>query len=909
MPNNLIKAKLLIPPLRSMWVQRPDLIRQLNEGLSQKLILVSASAGYGKSTLLDAWAHQLTVPVAWLSLESADNSPTRFWAYFIPALQTIPGFHENRVGEGLLDLENITASSQEESLTQLFDEFAQAPSHFVLILDDLHLITNSVIHSGLVFILEHLPQPPGGMSLVVASRMDPPWPLARMRGRAEITELRTGDLRFNSREATDFLNRVMGLQLSANDVSVLDQRTEGWIAGLQMAALSMQKQKDIPAFLERFAGSHRYILDYLIEEVLNQQSPKTLDFLLKTSILDKLTAPLCDAVTGETGSQEILIQLERSNVFLSSLDDEQCWYRYHHLFAELLLKRLEQTQHEQVVVLHKRAAMFYESEGLITETVSHALAGKDYESLIKLVETNAYTIIPSDILRVGEQLRSLPDETIRSQPWVLIALAWAYVETGNLPAVEPCLKRAEESLAEFPFASDAERKRMIGHISLIRGYNLSLYDNMPKAIEKLKYALDILPAKDTATRSLAATALSTALRWSGQLTEGYRYGEEAIAMARVSGSVNALVDVLGDFAILLTLQGKLNRAAETCREAIRIAEKSRKPASQIAPVVGPIYAFYSAVLREVNEIHPALKYAQEGLLLCQQWGQAPNLFRAYCDLAKAFQVTGDNDKAEHATREAEKTAGSISKWYENRAATLRLWRNVMIGNISAAAQWIRTSRLDSKNQITFEYCEQYCLIAKVFLAEGKRKEALALLRKLLKIAESAGALGYTAEVLALQALAIAEISDNGRIKGKLDAAMACLKRSLALAEPEGYVRIYADVGEPMEVLLRRAIRKGIHKEYAQKILDIIEAETKTRGKETKSQAGTLASGEELPEPLSEKELEVLRLLNSKLSVPEIAQELTLAPSTVRSHVRVIYSKLGVHGRLEAIQKARELKLV
>ena len=501
MPTNLLLTKLLIPPIRPAGVKRPHLVGQLNAGLEQKLILVSAPAGYGKSTLLSEWVHQVSLPAAWLSLESADNTPSRFWSYFISALQTIPGMRGKYTGESLMGLEGARlSSSTEEALTDLVDEIARFPTPFILILDDLHLITDTGIHNGLVFLLEHLPASEDGMHLVVSSRQDPPWPLARMRARAQITELRTRDLRFTLDEATAFLNETMGLKLSASDVAQLDQRTEGWIAGLQMAALSMQNREDIPAFLEGFSGSHRFILDYLIEEVLSQQPPRVMEFLLKTSILDKLSTHLCDAVTGEPGSQELLTQLEQSNVFLSSLDDEQRWYRYHILFGDLLRKRLQTTHAEDLPVLHSRASTWYEANGFLREAILHAFEADDMKQVARLVSGNIL------ILAEGEDLPELLErfhleklEDICLRPWLCISIAWAKAYTAQMDEAESLIDRMEAALpGRVP---EEERSHLMGHGLTIRAYVQWLKGRFEKAVDIAREALTQIPADDSLERA------------------------------------------------------------------------------------------------------------------------------------------------------------------------------------------------------------------------------------------------------------------------------------------------------------------------------------------------------------------------------------------------------------------------
>ena len=502
MPSNLLQTKLLVPQIRPAWVKRPHLVEQLNAGLERNLILVSAPAGYGKSTLLSEWAHQVSMPVAWLTLDKADNNPSRFWAYFASALQTVPSLRKLRIGEGLMDLESISPSpAPDEALTRLVDEIAQSPEAFILILDDLHLITDTSIHTGLVFLLEHLPMPAGRMRLVIASRMDPPWPLARMRARAQTTELRTRDLRFTNDEVTAFINQTMGLNLSASDISQLDQRTEGWVAGLQMAALSIQKRDDIPEFLEKFSGSHRYILDYLIEEVLSQQPPRVMEFLLKTSILDQLTAPLCDAVTGNQDSQDILIRLEQSNVFLLSLDDEQRWYRYHHLFSDLLRKRLSTSHAGEIKSLHARASEWYEANGSLREAILHALQADDMKLVARLVSGNVL------ILAEGEDLPELLErfhpeklEDVCSRPWLCISIAWAKAYAGQLDEAEG-IDRPDGSLSARKGTSMKNAVHLMGHGLTIRAYVQWLKGRFEKAVDIAREALTKIPADDLLERA------------------------------------------------------------------------------------------------------------------------------------------------------------------------------------------------------------------------------------------------------------------------------------------------------------------------------------------------------------------------------------------------------------------------
>jgi LuxR family maltose regulon positive regulatory protein len=903
-PISLLSTKLHIPPAHSGLVSRTRLLDRMNEGVKGKLILLSAPAGFGKTTLLGEWIGCLKKPVAWLSLEKEDNDPGRFWTYILAALRTV----QPDLGKNTFELQFTSPQSEIDAiLTPLINEIAVLPDRLLLILDDYHMIDSSSIQEGMIFLLEHMP---AQLHLMVASRADPAWPLAHWRARSQLVEIRSSDLRFTPEEAGDFLKRMMKLDLSTQDINALEKRTEGWIAGLQMAALSLRGREDVQEFIKAFTGSNRYVFDYLVEEVLGRQPAEVQEFLLRTSILARLSAPLCDAVLGRTDSQDILDRLEKANLFLMPLDDVRQWYRYHHLFADLLLMQLEQTQPEQVIGLHRRAAEWCESSGLMAEAVNHTLAGKDYDRLIRLVEANAYAVAPSDLANIAAQLHTLPEESPHSRPWALIAQAWAWVQSGHLNDVVPCLQKVEEMMGEVSPYTETELKRKRGHIAAIHGYRLAQQHELPQAIKSLRESLEILPVADTATRSMVANVLGAAYRWIGCLTDGLKYGEEAVAMGRLSGNMNALVDVLGDLATHQFMQGKLKQAARTCLEAIQIAETASERLGQKAPVIGSVYIEYSLVLREWNEVKAAWEYAQEGLQLCKRWGHIPYIFQAYLELAKALQVAGESDDALCAIEEAERVASSLSPWYVERAAVFRPWQQLLTGNVSAAAHWVQTSGLNYNDRFKFEYYEQYCLLAKILLATGKLKETLALLDKLLEMANSAGAMGYAVEVLALQALALSGISDHGSIQGNMDSALPCLEQALALAKPEGFVRTFVEKGAPMATLLRHALSRHIAPAYVNKLLNAFDAETRP---ETVPPSGSPARPGLLPvsliEPLSEREMEILHLLVSNLSTPEIARELYISVGTVRTHIKNIYRKLDVNRRMEAVQRARELGLI
>jgi LuxR family maltose regulon positive regulatory protein len=893
MKSNLIQTKLLVPPTRPAWVPRPHLIEQLNSGLKHKLILVSAPAGYGKSTLLSEWAHQVSMPAAWLSLESADNTPSRFWTYFISALQTFPGLRDSRIGEGLMGLEGVIPStSPEEAITGLVDEIARASSPFILILDDLHLIIDSSIHTGLIFLLEHLPDSPDGMHLVVASRKDPPWPLARMRARAQTTELRTRDLRFTSDEATQFLNRTMGLDLSAGNVTQLDQRTEGWVAGLQMAALSMQKQEDNSAFLDRFSGSHRYILDYLIEEVLSQQTPKMTEFLLKISILDKLTAPLCDAVTGEPGSLELLIQLEQSNVFLSSLDDEQRWYRYHHLFSDLLRKQLLTSHGTEVPALHSRASEWYEANGNMREAILHALQADDMRLVARLVSGNILTLAEGEALpELLERFQSTHLEDICSRPWLCISVAWAKAYAGQLDEAEALVNQMEAALAGK--VTEDERDHLIGHGMTIRAYVQWLKGRFEKAVDISREALTKIPADDALERANILIILGLATQNTDNFPAAIQAFRDAALFSLRSG--NRYLNIYASSCLIYALKGigQLHEAIDTCREIEKLAGQSGEEYFVLA--IG--LAAKSEILRLWNDLNGSLKTAQQAVTLAEKWKQADTLHYSLSVLTDTYLALGFFMEAGNIIQRSKWIARNVSDWFMEISEFQEAKLNLEYGNWDLFLQWKQHHCIPGAMRIMY-----YPLLARYFMIKKDNSEALRVLQEGISRLQEAGYWGRTIELYVMRGVVFSAL-------GKMEKALSSLDIALKMGEPEGYVYLFVTQGKPMEKLLRQAVRKGIHAEYAQRLLDVMTTESShVNGVDSASRSGKPERGDALPETLSDREMEVLRLLNTQLSVPEIAHELTVAPSTVRTHIRVVYNKLGVHGRFEAIQRAKDLKL-
>jgi LuxR family maltose regulon positive regulatory protein len=903
MVTPLLATKLYIPPVRPDCVPRPHLIERLNKGLHRKLTLLSAPAGFGKSTLLGEWAQQSASPVAWVSLDTGDSDPARFWAYLIAALQTI---HEGVGQFTLAAFQSPQPPSIEELLTGLLNEIAQVPAPFVLVLDDFHVITHHAIHDAIAFFLGNLPPQ---MHLILSGRADPPWPLARLRARCEVSELRTADLRFKSEEATSFLNEAMKLDLSPEDVAALEERTEGWIVGLQMASLAMQARlsirgrTDVSRFIKAFSGSHRFILDYLVEEVLDQQSPDVLEFLLKTSILERMTAPLCDAVLGTDNSQTILAYLEQANLFLVPLDDERHWYRYHQLFADLLRCRLQQTQPDQLLPLHRRASAWYESRGQIVEAVGHALLAGDVEWIEHLVAGNALAVIyHGELATVARWLDSLPGELMRSRPRLAVAQAWVLAYAGQTEGIEGLLQDAEQVLAspgertEVPVLSTAEGQQIASHIIAIRAYIAALKGDWSHAVDLAREALLRLPEADLAVRGWTMAVLGCAFRSQGDFTAATQAFAKAVLISRAAGNSHLEVDVLWEQAVLYLGRGRLRNAMSTCEEALQIADRYTRQSGRQLPVTGYIYTLMSDLLCEWNDLDTALRYGREGLELCQRWGQADALTQGYYRLAKVLHAAGDTAGALEAIQESKRVATGLGVSYAITAGAQEACIRLAQGDVAAAARWVQESGLGVDDELKPETCIGHLALAKILMAQGRLDETLGLLVRLLSMVEAAGAMTPAISILILQALVL-------QAQGEDEQALAALERALALAEPEGYVRVFIGEGAPVGELLRQAAARGIRLDYVRRLLATLEKEPADAWRTFRLASSPLA------EPLSERELEVLRLLTTHLSSREIAQQLVISVSTARSHIKNIYGKLDVHSRGEAVARAQDLGIL
>ncbi len=916
MTTSLLTTKLYIPPVHPEMVSRPRLIERLSAGLHRKLTLISAPAGFGKTTLLSEWISESANqrcerPVAWLSLDEGDNDPARFLAYLISALQTI----EADIGEEALGvLQSPQPPPTESILTALINEVAATAKDLILVLDDYHLVVARPIHEALTFLIDHLPPQ---MHLVIATRSDPFLPLSRLRARGQISDIRADDLRFSPQETTTFLNQVMGLALSGDQVATLETRTEGWIAGLQLAALSMQGQKDTAGFILTFTGYDRYIADYLVDEVLAQRPKGTKDFLLQTSILDRLTGPLCDAVTsspplvgegqGEGSCQAILERLEQANLFIVPLDNRRRWYRYHHLFADLLRQRLEEsTTPQDIESLHRRASQWYEENDFLIEAVEHRLAAGDYDNVIRLIEQHAGEIFQrSQLNTLIRWWAQLPRELVTSRSKLCMIYAWVWLATGHPEEAEICLQVIEQAVGTEMGELHAERDRAqplppavraaLVEVAVVRTQLAIGRGNVPETLRLSRLVLPYLeddegpylynPPKDSRTVVLFAMGLTHKFR--GELSAADKALSDAAALGQERGNVHIVALALGHLASVQAIQGHLRQAVQTCQRGLRLV---REMAGRRSPLSGLVQTELGSLLYEQNDLEAALYNFQEGIAVAKPWDNWEALVPGYTGLARVRVAQGDWQGAFAALDElatlGQNNPEAVMPAVESFRATL--W--TAQGKVDAARRWAQTAGLDAEGEIDYLREGEFIILARVLIALKKWDEAARLIDRLIDAAETGKRWGRLIELSILRAMAL-------YARGKQVEALEPLARALTLAESRGYVRIFIDEGKPVAALLREAASRGVAPDYVGRLLAPFESPLPYPHTPT------------LIEPLSKRELQVLRLLKTELSGPEIARELMIGLSTVRTHTQNIYSKLSVNNRRAAVKRAEELDLI
>lgn len=878
----VLATKLFTPPLRPQLVTRPRLIEKLTLGYEYGFVLVSAPAGYGKSTLLSAWLSQSNAPAAWYSLDEGDNDPAQFLAYLAAALDRI----EPDLGKPLREaLQTNPLPDFETLLIPLVNRLAQVTHPFWLVLDDVHLIRNEDIYHMLQFLLN---QRPPSLCLAIATRADPPLHLSKLRARSQVLELRQADLCFTTQEAAEFVNHTMGVNIAQEDVERIAARTEGWIAGLQMAALSLQTTDDVSGFIAAFAGSHYAIFDFLLEEILDRQTPQIRQFLLYTSILDQLTAPLCAAVMKDPSepvptfsSAEIIKELERANLFIIPLDHEHRWYRYHHLFSDLLRLLLEEKNPLLPAELHRRACHWYESQGILSQAIQHAIASKEMQLVEQVISANVLVLIENDELGpTWKKISAIPEDKINSEPWLAIARAWVMG-----PGSKQILDAAETNLALI--SDKQERQRLKGHLAAARTCYFSTQGDIPNTVAQAKLAIELLPPNELAVRALVLT-------WWGDSLNAYRYDpsclpilQQAMELAYQSKKAHVILSAGGALASAYLNGGKFYALQNVCQEMLAVAEAYQHRNQRPLTAAFEIYALMARLLLEWDQIEKAIDYGRQGRALAERWGieDHPGGL-TYLGRALAY---GNNWEEARRCFELEAAAYQrISPWHLQMSCVIAL--EALLDSQPAdnieVAQYIRRVE-ESGAQCPLP------LKARLLLRNDRPDEVLSLLEPALATLDESTLTGV--RMYALLALAY-------RAKRDDEQALEMLQKALALAEPENIIATFVREGSAMEKLLRFANRKGLSTAFVQRLLSAFDARHEPP-------ALAVPTNDALVEPLTEREIDVLKRLEEGCTDKQIAASLVIASETVHKHLKNIYGKLDVHSRTEALARARKLGLL
>ncbi len=911
----VLETKLFAPTRRAKLVARPRLTRQLDITLEagHRLTLVAAPAGFGKTTVLTDWIADLAgrrppPRVAWLSLDGDDDDLTRLLTHLVAAL--------GRVGIDIAPtvLEAMPGSSTPAVLTVLVNELRRAGAsaagqQWVLVLDDYHSISSADVHEALVFLLDHLPDQ---LHLVVASRTDPPLPLARLRSRGQLSEIRAADLRFTAEEAHDFLSSTMGLTLTGSDVEALEERTEGWIAGLQLAALSLRGLPDrgeIAGFIKQFAGSNRFVIDYLADEVLARQPDNVRDFLLATAVLDRLTGSLCDALTGRADGARMLEHLDRANLFLVPLDTERSWYRYHHLFADVLQARLLAEAPDQIRALHGRASVWFASQDLVPDAVRHALAARDFERAGLLVEEGLPELrrTRQDALMLS-WVRSLPDSVVHRSPVLSILSGWSLLVAGDLDGLESRLDDADAALAvaaadghlAAAWADTEDLRTAPATISVYRASLAQARGDVAGTRRHAQHALGLAGPDDHFVRGASGGFLGLAAWAAGDVEEALATFSEAVRSLHAAGNLVDELDSTVVLADLCVVSGHPSRARILCEQALGTAATGGIPHAR---ATADLHVALAELDRELDDLVSAEAHLETARVLGERAYITENRHRWFVAMAQVRSASGDYAAA---TRLLDQGAEVYLRGFYpdvRPIAAMRARVQIAAGDLASADAWADASRLRASDDADFLREYEHLTLARLLLAHGDASAAtsvVALLGRLHGAALEAGRRGSATEIEVLQALA-------HRTLGDLPQALAALSRALVEApEPEHNVRVFLDEGAPMEALLHAVALQEMTQAPARRLLE------RARRHDTVSdvsRAGSPTSPGQALDPLSRRELEVLRLLDSELTGPEIARQLYVTVNTLRTHTKHIFTKLDAQTRTAAVRRARERGLL
>jgi LuxR family maltose regulon positive regulatory protein len=900
-PDSLLATKLYIPALRPNRVPRPRLTARMEVGTAGPLTLLSAPAGFGKSTLLSEWAHHGGRQVAWVSLDKGDNDPVRFLCYAVTALRKLyPGLGEDALTV-LRHAQSPRPEELEPVLTGLLNEIDAAAADLVLVLDDYHAVDSPAVHAALQFLLDRLP---ARLHLVIATRVDPPLHLSRLRARGHLAELRARDLRFTAQEAADFLNQAMGLSLSTADVEALEERTEGWAVGLQMAALSLAGRRDAAGFIAQFTGSHRFVLDYLTDEVLSRQPEPVREFLLSTAILTRLSAPLCDAVTHREDGQAILESLDAANLFLIPLDDTRTWYRYHHLFGTLLRHQLERkVGKEGVKALHERAGDWYAANGHPEDALEHALAAGALDRATELISRHALPrLMRADAGTVIRWIRSLPAEWLDRRPELRLTYAWALAIQFEIRGAEEQVRAAEQAFAA------GTGTEIHGHLEVLRGLLTRTANRPREAIDLYQSALERLPADSHFLRGLLFLELALSYLMIDDLAAAEASLEEARAVNQRAGNTFGILISEWNLAEIRISQGRLHEALALARQSLRLAEEE---GGRDAPGAAMAHGVLAEIRREWNDLPAAVELAGRSWELGKRGEIASGLLVGSFTMARVLQSLGDYPGALAALDRAEgimSRAGqpSFVEVIHALRAGIQLDQGRAEGDreaLEAATRWARDSglldgwrdALDGRFPGIHRREFPFLIVARILLLRGETGTALDLLAALLAMAERTGRHQSVVQILVLESLA-------RNAQGERESALAPLRRALSLAEPGGFVRTFVDEGPELAGLIRQAAPGAVSPDYARRLAEAFGPDGRVPTAATPPPPPPVQN---LPEPLSDREVEVLRLIATGLSNADAGRKLFIAPSTVKKHLENIYAKLGTRNRTQAIARARE----
>ena len=867
MSSPLLSTKFSIPPLRTGLVSRPHLIERTETDLLQdgvfgrRLTLISAPAGYGKTTLAIDWLQRLNLPVAWLSLDEADNDPRRFITYVIAAMRNI---NENIGGTATAMLQSPQPPPDELMLTSLVNEISVVTQPFILALDDYHVIHTPTIHKQLAFLLEHQPNT---LHLVITTREDPLLPVSRLRARNQVLEIRQDELRFTLEEIAKFLKNVMGLDLSHDEISALERRTEGWIAGLQLAALSMRGRDDLAGFIQAFTGSSRFILDYLIEEVFEGQTPDVKDFLLKTSILERLSAHLCDAVIERSVSREMLEALEQANLFIVPLDQSREWYRYHRLFADLLRHRLR-TSSIPESELHQEASQWYEQNSYPADAIQHALAAKDWERAGSLILSNNSEFLKrGEVLTVIRWFQALPGEILLSNPNLCFDYCWPLLLAGKFDEARPLLERVAQMTEGTP--------ELLGEVYAAQAYLARGKGEHALMVEKSQQAMALLPKSSVDSRGIVAMNLGLAYWHMGQMQAAEEVLAEALEASRTTGNHYAALTSLIFQGRVLAVRGQLHQSEKLFERAVQMDGD--------IPINALAYMDLATLHYEWNALDVSDGHIQKAIEICQRSQNNEFLVGALMIKSRTRIAQGDLAGAENALDQAWDLvrSGKIPTGTAVRMDSAQVRLSLAKGE--ATGEW------EEKLTETVDCHPFYRFLGVTKARTLPDAHARAYLDGLSQTAQANDWIYGLVAIRALQTV-IAETQDD---------ASRFLREALQLSEGEGFIRSFVEVGAKLVPLLREASRRGIAPEYACRILEVM------TGKAEIAEAGLKS----MVEPLSERELEVLQLVTEGMSNREIAEELYISTGTAKTHVHNLCGKLGVRNRTEAAMRAKELMLV